>query len=636
MPPIHLNCPICSQKLQAEPEALRARTQCPRCGAEFIPLDVIPRHNTLPALPVIRPPAAEEIAEAADPTLSGAAHADPRPDLKAGPLVGPAGTVMMRGSVGSRPKGTGRAGTILMDGSAGKRAGAAAPEADRTPLLPLMMQSTRSVGTLEPAENGTLPARGPAGASLSSRVSMTARSSIVQLRASGRVTTLEIAFLASSFEQAAGKRARRALKYSHAVWVAALVAGLAMLVIAAARWTPLRVFAGAVAALSLAVMLAAAAAYSLVRWRDRGAVRGSVYGVSVEAAAAYAAVAARPSLAGVSSTAQIALGACTLVVGLVSVGATWLLAEPAQRALEVWLPPPLPPPPEPTAAPAAAAEAPGSPRADDKLRRMGHVFVQDGVLHAPESFHSEDGAFDLVVHFHGNTQLVEESVNAAKVNALVYTVNLGIGSGAYEDRYAVPGVFAEALVRVRDMAEKRGLRDAKLRRVALSAWSAGYGAIAKILESKKNFERVDALLLLDGLHTSYLDKKRKTNPNPAQIEMFTRFAKEAAEGKKLFTMTHSDTKPVEYASTLETSDAVLQLLGVERASVHETPSRVTLPASVGVMGAKKKERWLEQTTEARKGGLHVRGYVGQTAENHIAHLVQMSVTVLPELAERWK
>jgi hypothetical protein len=49
-----------------------------------------------------------------------------------------------------------------------------------------------------------------------------------------------------------------------------------------------------------------------------------------------------------------------------------------------------------------------------------------------------------------------------------------------------------------------------------------------------------------------------------------------------------------------------------------------------------KKRYLEQTTEAHKGGLHVRGYVGQTPDHHIAQLVQMSTTVLPELAERWK
>jgi hypothetical protein len=62
---------------------------------------------------------------------------------------------------------------------------------------------------------------------------------------------------------------------------------------------------------------------------------------------------------------------------------------------------------------------------------------------------------------------------------------------------------------------------------------------------------------------------------------------------------------------------------------------VTLPTALAAL-PKPQEVWLEQTSEAKKGGLHVRGYSGQTPEQHMAHLVQMSVTVLPELAERWR
>jgi len=58
MPAIHLSCPSCSQKLSTEPGALRVRLQCPRCATEFLPIDVIPRQNTLPAIPAPRAGAA--------------------------------------------------------------------------------------------------------------------------------------------------------------------------------------------------------------------------------------------------------------------------------------------------------------------------------------------------------------------------------------------------------------------------------------------------------------------------------------------------------------------------------------------------------------------------------------------------
>src|SRR5690606_23177846 len=119
----------------------------------------------------------------------------------------------------------------------------------------------------------------------------------------------------------------------------------------------------------------------------------------------------------------------------------------------------------------------------------------------------------------------EESMEAAKVNALVYIVNLGIGSGAYEDRWSMPGLFDEALDRIRAAVEKRGLREPRLRRVALSSWSAGYGAVSKILEVKKNFERIDALMLLDGLHASFVDEKNRTGADPAKLGPFIRYAK---------------------------------------------------------------------------------------------------------------
>jgi hypothetical protein len=173
-----------------------------------------------------------------------------------------------------------------------------------------------------------------------------------------------------------------------------------------------------------------------------------------------------------------------------------------------------------------------------------------------------------------------------------------------------------------------------VRRIALSAWSAGYGAITKIIDSQKNADRIDALLMLDGMHVSYLDPKRKTDLDPLRLDPLLRAAKEAAEGRKLFTITHSDIKPPDYASVAETADALLGALAVERVPRRDEPLKVALTAAVGVV-AKDAERRLQQTSEARRGGLHVRGYAGETAEDHMAHLLQMSATVLPELAERW-
>ncbi len=54
------------------------------------------------------------------------------------------------------------------------------------------------------------------------------------------------------------------------------------------------------------------------------------------------------------------------------------------------------------------------------------------------------------------------------------------------------------------------------------------------------------------------------------------------------------------------------------------------------MIAKKKLWPLTPESYADQGGLHVRGYTGDQPEDHIAHLVFMSVTALPALVARWK
>jgi hypothetical protein len=435
----------------------------------------------------------------------------------------------------------------------------------------------------------------------------------------------EIASFATSVQKIASRRAPWSIGYAHLAGASAIAAGLALLVLALIESTPVRVVLGVFAVILLAVALASAAFFALAR---RGSLPSSFTPSSAQPSA--------PSvrLSSLSTRARAVLGGGAFGVTAVSVAATVLLAaltgEPERAPTRAAI--------QPNSMPTAAPQKPELPpeqRADYKLKREGRSPVSGGVLYIPPSFRSEDGAYDLLVHFHGNTQLVEESVGAAKVNALVYTVNLGTGSGVYEDKYTQPAIFDDALTRIRDTAEKRGLQGAKMRRLALSSWSAGYGAITKILESKKNFERVDALLMLDGLHVAYMDQKAKTGIDKGRLGPFIRFANEAAQGKKLFSITHGDTETHGYASTGQAADALLGEVGAKRSPASGTPPRVSLAAAVGVV-AKSAERWLEQTSEAQVGGLRVRGYVGKTPEHHMAHLIQMSVTVLPELAERWQ
>lgn len=253
-----------------------------------------------------------------------------------------------------------------------------------------------------------------------------------------------------------------------------------------------------------------------------------------------------------------------------------------------------------------------------------------GALFVPASFHSEDGVFDLLVFFHGNAELVAQSAAAAKLNALVFVVNLGIGSGAYELHYAIPAIFSHELARVADVAKSRGLANARVGRMALGAWSAGYGALLRILASDVR-ARVSAVLLADALHSNLTDEHARA-VDMDRITPVVRFAQDAAEDRGLFVMTHSEVNEFRYATTTETADALVAEVGAHRTRTTDWPERSSFPLARSVMSV---DRWLEQRSEAHRGHFHVRGYRGYREDDHIAHLAQMSSTVLSDLVAYW-
>ncbi len=324
----------------------------------------------------------------------------------------------------------------------------------------------------------------------------------------------------------------------------------------------------------------------------------------------------------VVATLTFALVAAFLVVVTLRVTRRWALPTPVSH-LEMTLPQ------EPAVVPAPAA-----PRADAALSREHRSPLAGGLITLPPAFESEDGAYDLVIHFHGNTDLVEESFAVSGLNAVVVIMNLGNGSGPYEDRFANPLSLPEVLDRTQTMMEKRGLRSPHLRRLALSAWSAGYGAVLKVLEQPALAEKVDAVLLLDGIHVGY--QPDSTALIMERLAPFERFAREAVEGRRLFSITHSDITPVgHYAGTHETTDALLRVVGVARVPGGDVPPLPALRSIDGVI-ARKRILGLEPESTAHAQGLWVRGYAGDQPDHHIAHLVHMSATVLPDLVAWWK
>jgi LysM repeat protein len=212
---------------------------------------------------------------------------------------------------------------------------------------------------------------------------------------------------------------------------------------------------------------------------------------------------------------------------------------------------------------------------------------------------TKSGSFDVIFHFHGHEAARKEWVEVMDGTVLV-GITLGIGSGAYSSAFSSPHVFDDLLESVeREVAAARGLKKAKARKIGLSGWSAGYGAVEMILRSRAS--KIDTVILLDGLHAGY-------GPDgvvqEAQLEPFLAFARKAKAGQKFMFVSHSSIIPPGYASTTETASWLIMKLGGK--------PKKSRPRASDPMGLELNRRW-------DAGNFHVRGYDGNDKMDHCAH-----------------
>src|SRR5436189_46061 len=121
-----------------------------------------------------------------------------------------------------------------------------------------------------------------------------------------------------------------------------------------------------------------------------------------------------------------------------------------------------------------------------------------GTLFLPAAVKARDG-LPVLFFFHGGTWLPE--VAAARNHVAVISVQAGSGSGTYARLFEDPQRFLHLL------GEAQTKAGAKFGRVMLGGWSAGCGSIRQILRTPESYARVDAALMIDGIHTDYTDGK---------------------------------------------------------------------------------------------------------------------------------
>lgn len=218
--------------------------------------------------------------------------------------------------------------------------------------------------------------------------------------------------------------------------------------------------------------------------------------------------------------------------------------------------------------------------------------------------------FDVVIHFHGAAWLAQQAVSEGGQRAVAAVLNLGSGSGVYDRTFNDPAVFDSLLAAITREVRSVHASIQQVRRITLVGFSAGHGSVRAILRHAPHAERVDAVLLIDGLHTSYVPEGKPLASggvlDTTNLVALTNFAREAMLGRKRMLITHSEIFPGTFASTTETTDWMVSALGVRRTPVLR-------------WGA----RGLQQLSEVRAGKLRILGFAGNSAPDHVDQLHAM-------------
>jgi len=239
------------------------------------------------------------------------------------------------------------------------------------------------------------------------------------------------------------------------------------------------------------------------------------------------------------------------------------------------------------------------------------------VISLPGGCRSVSKPYDLLIHYHGAPPVLETAFERSGIDGALVIYNWGIGSGAYEAPYEIPNSYDHTLESIRLGIKELCPTAAKPKRVALSGWSAGYGAVQHIIDRAADAARVDAVLLADGMHVGF-EPEGNRRVNALAMAPFTLFADEAVAGHKLFAITHSSIQ-TPYASTTETAEFLLDAEGlqVDRSELPGPRPGMTL------------------TSRADREGFHMRGFAGDDKSAHCDHLFAFGDLLMAPLKEYW-
>lgn len=296
---------------------------------------------------------------------------------------------------------------------------------------------------------------------------------------------------------------------------------------------------------------------------------------------------------------------CLLALSFAACGGTAPTTGNGQLTATVTPTTTAPPATPPAATPAPTPPAPTPPPANSNFT-VSRANLTTGKLYIPARY-APTQEIDLMIHFHGLDSVVEREFDQAKVHSALVIVNYNgfssVYSGPFSDPLKLEGILNEA---IQEVGAARNVAQPRMGKLIVSAFSAGYGATREILKSGRYDSIVSDVLLLDGLHSGYVNGQQ---PNPIQMQPFLDFATKATRGlDHRMIISHSSIVPPNYASTTETADYLVGQVGA--VSNPET--------GLNTAG-------MRNLRSVDLGHFHIYGFKGGVASDHVDHLQQMGL-----------
>lgn len=229
-----------------------------------------------------------------------------------------------------------------------------------------------------------------------------------------------------------------------------------------------------------------------------------------------------------------------------------------------------PPPPSDAPAPSTPQREPAGwrpERADGRTHDL-----PDAKLYVPKAFvPPPDGIVPLFVHFQGGPKAACENFERMQRPGVLIASTLSGRSGAFSKPYTDPAAFAALLVAGEAALSKQYGRELHFGRIAITYWSAGYGAVRELLKHEPYYERIDALISADSMYAGVVADSVRA-PRWQDVDGFVRFAQDAARGDKTLVLAYG-LYPTEYASTSETAAFLLASVAAHLAPADRTTDR---------------------------------------------------------------